>query len=137
MTQHLLYKLQEREKSLSINENGLDQDREMSHDRTDTRMLRQSPRIVDVRTRDRLMERASPPRSQRDHIYRMEDTLLSANEKRRFNRLLNERRNSSGQVIIEPEDNLSDKEIYPPTHMTIPSIGRNNLFYFISTVKYQ
>lgn len=26
-----------------------------------------------------------------------------------------------GQVVIEPEENLSDKEIYP--HMKIPAIG--------------
>jgi RIMS-binding protein 2 len=29
-----------------------------------------------------------------------------------------------GQVIIEPDENLSDKEIYPPSHMNIPSIGK-------------
>jgi hypothetical protein len=30
-----------------------------------------------------------------------------------------------GQVIIEPEENLSDKEIYP--HMKIPAIGKFNI----------
>jgi len=29
-----------------------------------------------------------------------------------------------GQVVIEPEENLSDKEIYP--HMKIPAIGKFN-----------
>lgn len=29
-----------------------------------------------------------------------------------------------GQVVIEPEENLSDKEIYP--HMKIPAIGMIN-----------
>lgn len=28
-----------------------------------------------------------------------------------------------GQVIIETEENLSDKEIYPSNHMSIPAIG--------------
>jgi len=27
------------------------------------------------------------------------------------------------QVIMDTEENLSDKEIYPPSHMNIPSIG--------------
>lgn len=31
------------------------------------------------------------------------------------------------QVILDTEENLSDKEIYPPSHMNIPSIG--NLAY--------
>lgn len=31
-----------------------------------------------------------------------------------------------GQVVIEPEENLSDKEIYP--HMKIPAIGIFKMF---------
>lgn len=31
---------------------------------------------------------------------------------------------SHGQVIIETEENLSDKEIYPANQMNIPSIGK-------------
>ncbi|XP_071034594.1 RIMS-binding protein 2 isoform X6 [Parasteatoda tepidariorum] len=33
-----------------------------------------------------------------------------------------ERRNSAGQVVIEPEENLSDKEIYPQSQHVIPAI---------------
>lgn len=38
------------------------------------------------------------------------------------------RLDAHGQVIIETEENLSDKEIYPPSHMTIPSIGKVAFF---------
>ncbi|XP_049767950.1 RIMS-binding protein 2-like [Schistocerca cancellata] len=31
---------------------------------------------------------------------------------------------SHGQVVIEPEENLSDKEIYPANNMNIPLIGK-------------
>lgn len=34
------------------------------------------------------------------------------------------RQDSMGQMIIEPDENLSDKEIYPPVHITIPAIGK-------------
>lgn len=35
-----------------------------------------------------------------------------------------EPRNSSGQIVIDPDENLSDKEIYPPSRVNIPSIGK-------------
>ena len=28
------------------------------------------------------------------------------------------------QIIMDIDENLSDKEIYPPSHMTIPQIGK-------------
>ena len=40
-----------------------------------------------------------------------------------------EHRNSSGQIVIDPDENLSDKEIYPPSRVNIPSIGKNFFFY--------
>ncbi|XP_013782943.1 RIMS-binding protein 2-like [Limulus polyphemus] len=48
---------------------------------------------------------------------------VSRPHERRVNHLIEERRNSAGQVIIEPDENLSDKEIYPSqNHVPIPSI---------------
>ncbi|XP_022251355.1 RIMS-binding protein 2-like isoform X2 [Limulus polyphemus] len=48
---------------------------------------------------------------------------ISRPHDRRVNHLIQERRNSAGQLIIEPDENLSDKEIYPSQiHMPIPSI---------------
>ncbi|XP_076364305.1 uncharacterized protein LOC143253797 isoform X3 [Tachypleus tridentatus] len=48
---------------------------------------------------------------------------ISRPHERRVTHLIEERRNSAGQVIIEPDENLSDKEIYPSqNHMPIPSI---------------
>lgn len=35
---------------------------------------------------------------------------------------MRQHRNAHGQVIIDSDENLSDKEIYPGNHM-IPSIG--------------
>jgi len=29
-----------------------------------------------------------------------------------------------GQVVIEPDENLSDKEVYPSNHLPIPAIGQ-------------
>jgi len=31
------------------------------------------------------------------------------------------------QTILDTEENLSDKEIYPPSHMNIPSIGKKGV----------
>lgn len=36
-------------------------------------------------------------------------------------------RNAYGQVIIDPEENLSDKEVYPGQSSTVPAIGT---FYY-------
>lgn len=49
----------------------------------------------------------------------------------------NMRVDAHGQVIIDPEENLSDKEIYPAgNHINIPSIGKwvflFNLLLFFS-----
>ncbi|XP_022245489.1 RIMS-binding protein 2-like isoform X3 [Limulus polyphemus] len=42
---------------------------------------------------------------------------------RKMNHLREGHQNSAGQLVIEPDDNLSDREIYPTqTRMTIPSI---------------
>jgi hypothetical protein len=42
----------------------------------------------------------------------------------------NMRVDAHGQVIIDPEENLSDKEIYPAgNHINIPSIGKHMLLY--------
>ncbi|XP_076369320.1 RIMS-binding protein 2-like isoform X4 [Tachypleus tridentatus] len=48
---------------------------------------------------------------------------MSRPHDRRVDHLIQERRNSAGQLIIEPDESLSDKEIYPSDmHMPIPSI---------------
>jgi hypothetical protein len=47
----------------------------------------------------------------------------------------NMRVDAHGQVIIDPEENLSDKEIYPTgNHINIPSIGNCMLIYYINTL---
>lgn len=52
-----------------------------------------------------------------------------------------EHRNSSGQIVIDPDENLSDKEIYPPSRVNIPSIGNIEFFSisftFTSTAQYE
>lgn len=59
-------------------------------------------------------------RDTRDRSY----SSRQVTDSRRLNNLDAERRNSAGQVIIEPEENLSDKEIYPSSQHVIPSIGK-------------
>jgi hypothetical protein len=42
-----------------------------------------------------------------------------------------------GQVIIDPEENLSDKEIYPAgNHINIPSIGKWIVLVFVYFVSF-
>jgi hypothetical protein len=46
----------------------------------------------------------------------------------------NMRVDAHGQIIIDPEENLSDKEIYPAgNHINIPSIGKRMFLchYFV------
>jgi hypothetical protein len=47
----------------------------------------------------------------------------------------NMRVDAHGQVIIDPEENLSDKEIYPAgNHINIPSIGTYVVYLCVSHV---
>lgn len=59
-------------------------------------------------------------RDSRDRSY----SSRQVTDTRRLNNLDTERRNSAGQVILEPDENLSDKEIYPTSQHAIPAIGK-------------
>ncbi|GIY26541.1 RIMS-binding protein 2 [Caerostris extrusa] len=74
----------------------------------------------DSRSHERHHGRSSPTNVHRDSRGRSYNSR--APDPRRLNNLDVERRNSAGQVIIEPEENLSDKEIYPQSQHVIPAI---------------
>ncbi|GFR28038.1 RIMS-binding protein 2 [Trichonephila clavata] len=74
----------------------------------------------DSRSHERHHGRSSPTSVHRDSRGRSYNSRSS--DPRRINNLEVERRNSAGQVIIEPEENLSDKEIYPQSQHVIPAI---------------
>lgn len=99
-------------------------DRHRPHDpkESDISRTKHSHSHSDSRSHERHHGRSSPTsahRDSRDRTYSSRQTT----DNRRLNSLDAERRNSAGQVIIEPEENLSDKEIYPTQHV-IPSIGK-------------
>ncbi|CAL1288969.1 unnamed protein product [Larinioides sclopetarius] len=75
----------------------------------------------DPRSHERHHGRSSPTSVHRDSRGRSYNSRTSTDQ-RRLNNLDVERRNSAGQVIIEPEENLSDKEIYPQSQHVIPAI---------------
>lgn len=99
-------------------------DRHAPHDpkESDISRTKHSHSHSDSRSHERHHGRTSPThRDVRDRSY----SSRQVTDPRRLNNLDAERRNSAGQVIIEPEENLSDKEIYPSApHVSIPSIGK-------------
>ncbi|CAM1313166.1 BZRAP1 (predicted) [Pycnogonum litorale] len=78
-------------------------------------------------------EKRSVKESQSKEVRNSQKSLRSTSKKKSE---VIERRNSSDQVVMETEDNLSDKEIIPDMHINIPSIeitkdsaseGRNSI----------
>ncbi|XP_054712643.1 RIMS-binding protein 2-like [Uloborus diversus] len=86
---------------------------------TDISRTKHSQPHSDSRSHERHHGRSSPTNMHRDSRERSYGGRLSDP---RHNSLEVERRNSAGQVIIEPEENLSDKEIYPSSGHVIPAI---------------
>ncbi|CAM1313222.1 BZRAP1 (predicted), partial [Pycnogonum litorale] len=64
-------------------------------------------------------EKRSVKESQSKEVRNSQKSLRSTSKKKSE---VIERRNSSDQVVMETEDNLSDKEIIPDMHINIPSI---------------
>ncbi|KAG8176190.1 hypothetical protein JTE90_015386 [Oedothorax gibbosus] len=102
-------------------------DRDYRDDRYDDRS--RDRRMDDRRDRyetEQSRTKHSDSRSHSDSRHRNSPTHrgrgYGSSDPRRHNNLEVERRNSAGQVIIEPEENLSDKEIYPQSQHVIPAI---------------
>ncbi|KFM57745.1 RIMS-binding protein 2, partial [Stegodyphus mimosarum] len=89
---------------------------------SDYQRTKHSQSHSDSRTHEKHHGRSSPTSMHRESRERSYSSRTGPDQ-RRLNSLDVERRNSAGQIIIEPEENLSDKEIYPhQSQHVIPAI---------------
>ncbi|GIX90626.1 hypothetical protein CDAR_400863 [Caerostris darwini] len=109
----------------SINEADDFQTNEIEKHRTDTQEHQSKP------THTVRRPNPNPPVSQapsqrrqgwKDQSYNSRSMVTEEGNGALDTRSRREHRNSSGQIVLEPDENLSDKEIYPPSRVNIPSI---------------
>ncbi|GFX53476.1 RIMS-binding protein 2 [Trichonephila clavipes] len=93
--------------------------------RTDTQEHQSKPlHTVRRPNQNQLASQAPSQRRQgwKDQSYNTRSMIAEEGNGVLDSRSRREHRNSSGQIVLDPDENLSDKEIYPPSRVNIPSI---------------
>ncbi|XP_055929859.1 RIMS-binding protein 2-like isoform X1 [Argiope bruennichi] len=99
---------------------------EVEKHRTDTQEYQSKPLHTVRRPNQNLLASQVPNQRRqdwKDQSYNSRSMLAEDDNGIMDSRSRREHRNSSGQIVLDPEENLSDKEIYPPSRANIPLIA--------------
>ncbi|CAL1288401.1 unnamed protein product [Larinioides sclopetarius] len=109
----------------SINEADDTQADEGEKHRTDTQEYQSKPLHTVRRPNQNLLASQVPSQRRqgwKDQSYNSRSMIAEEGNGVIDSRSRREHRNSSGQIVLDPDENLSDKEIYPPSRVNIPLI---------------